>query len=267
MKTIITALIIISAGAQVYAHPTYVGYSGAPGCRGTCSISCHHRHNFAPSVTVTGFPEIYTPGIQYTISIGHQSGTTIKQFNCSVRVGTGSTIAGVLASGTNTANYTHSLETNGIHFSAIDQNSGTFLWTAPSSGTGTVRLYLAGLQGNYSTGADTLVILTSNETTTGIGDEPGLPGAFSLDQNYPNPFNAGTIIKFNLATPGHAELMIANIIGQEVYHWSGDFDQPGPIFVQWNGRASDDHDLPSGVYFYQVRTSDGNLTRQMMLLK
>lgn len=267
MKTIIATLIIFCATAQVYAHPSYIGYSGAPGSRGSCSISCHHRQNFTPSVTVTGFPATYIPGQQYTISIGHQSGMAIKQFNCSVRIGTGSTSAGILAARANTATYTHTAEINGIHFSASDQNTGAFIWTAPSAGTGLVRLYLAALQGNLSSGADTLVTISSNEALTGIGDDSGLPDAFSLEQNYPNPFNAGTIIKFNLAYPGHADLLIANIVGQEVYRWSGDFSQPGPVIVQWTGKTNDGHDLPSGLYFYQVRTAEGRLSRQMTMLK
>jgi hypothetical protein len=267
MRKLSMVFIIILTVGQVYAHPTYVGYSGAPGSRGTCSMSCHHMHNMTPTVTVTGFPSTYTPGQQYTIAIGHSSGMAIKNFNCSVRIGTGSSNAGTLAAGTNTSTYNNSSETNGIHFTAIDQNSGTFLWTAPTAGTGAVRLYLAALQGNLSSGADTAVVLASNEAVTGVDAGSSLPGSFSLDQNYPNPFNSSTIIKFNLSQPGHVDLIIANILGQQVYEWAGDFAQAGPVVTRWDGKSRNGDDVPSGVYFYQVHTSDGKMTRQMTLLR
>jgi hypothetical protein len=163
---VVTALLLLFAnGAQ--GHLTYIGYSGAPGSRGQCAYQCHSQHDFTPTVTVTGFPTTYAPGQQYTIGVAHSGGSSIGQFNASVRVGTGSTNAGTLAGGTGTSTYTHTQETNGIHFTSSNQNSGTFLWTAPASGTGDVRLYWAGLQGNLTTGSDTLVVLVSHE---GAGD-------------------------------------------------------------------------------------------------
>ncbi|HBC45557.1 MAG TPA: hypothetical protein DCZ43_00780 [candidate division Zixibacteria bacterium] len=270
MKSLFTASVILVSmmlfANGVWAHASYTGYSGAPG-RQACSISCHHTRDFAPTVAVTGFPQSYVPGQQYSIAVAHNGGTTIKQFNCSIRVGTGSTNAGTIVSSTGTSTYNTTGETNGVHFSAADQNSATFLWTAPASGTGPVRLYWAGLQGTYSTGADTQIVLISTEVTSGVDDNTALPNNMSLAQNYPNPFNAETIIKFNLAQPGYVELSICNLLGQEIYNWSSDFDKAGSVSVLWNGKNNSGFDMPSGVYFYQLRTSDGKLTRQMTLLR
>jgi hypothetical protein len=270
MKSLFSAFIImistmLSANGA-WAHTTYTGYSGAPG-RQACSISCHRTRNFAPTVTITGFPQSYVPGQQYSIAIAHNGGTTIRQFNSSVRIGTGSTNAGTVAAGTGTSTYNTTGETNGVHFSAISQNSGSFLWTAPASGTGAVRLYWAGLQGSLSSGADTQIVLISTEATTGVDDNSTLPNNMSLAQNYPNPFNAETIIKFDLNQPGHVELSICNLLGQEVYNWSSDFDKTGSASILWNGKSTGGIDMPSGVYFYQLRTSEGKLTRQMTLLR
>jgi hypothetical protein len=266
MKFMTTMIIIGLATVQAWGHPTYTGYSGSPGRR-ACSISCHHRYDFTPTITVTGFPESYVPGQQYTIALGHSGGSTIANFNCSIRIGTGTSNAGTITAGTNTSTYNTSGETNGVHFSSPFQDSGNFHWTAPSSGSGEVRLYLATLQGNLSNGADTQVVIVSNENTTGINDGPPIPITMSLAQNYPNPFNAETIINFNLAQPGHFDLLICNIIGQRVYGWSDDIDQAGTVSLLWDGKSNDGLDLPSGVYFYQLRTSNGSLTRQMVLLR
>jgi len=167
-------LILVVGTTQVWSHPTFTGYSGAPG-RQTCASSCHGSGG--GTVTVSSFPSAYTPSQVYTITINHGSGSTIANFNASCREGTGSTNAGILAAGTATATYSVSGETNGVHFSATNQNSGTFNWTAPGPGTGAVRLYVAAHQGVYS-GANNPIVIVSNEAS-------GPPAAAS----YPNPAN------------------------------------------------------------------------------
>ena len=266
MKVRTILLIIGLTAIQAWGHASYTGYSGSPG-RQACAISCHPRHAFTPTVTVTGFPTTYMPGQQYTVAVAHNGGSSIANFNCSVRVGTGSINAGSISAGTATAVYNVSGETNGVHFSSSSQNSGNFTWTAPAMGTGAVRLYLATLQGTLSNGADTQVVLISNENMTGIENDGLMPDLFTLDQNYPNPFNAETIIKFNLSQPGHVDLNIFNVIGQQVYAWSDEIGHSGPVSIRWDGKGRHGEDLPSGVYFYQVHTADGSLTRQMVLLR
>jgi hypothetical protein len=267
LKVAIFAAMTLSA-QDLIAHSNFTGYSGAPGSRGTCSISCHNRSAFIPTITVTGFPAEYVPGQQYTVIIGHQGGSTIKQFNASVRIGTGSSNGGVISSGTGTAVYNVSPEeTNGVHFSSSDQNSATFNWTAPASGTGQVRLYWAGLQGNLSNGADTLITLISNEIVTGLDDDPWLPQAATLSQNYPNPFNGETVIEFSVSEPGPATLEISNILGQRIYHWDENIPLAGQVRLRWNGTADTGGEVPSGVYFYQLQTAQGHWVKRMVLLR
>jgi hypothetical protein len=163
--SLVCAIFLFVAAAD--AHITYTGYSGAPGSRGQCAYDCHPQYDFTPTITVTGFPSAYTPGQQYTIAIAHSGGSSIANFNASVRLGTGSTVGGTIAAGTGTSTYNITQETNGVHFTSGSQNSGTFLWTAPASGTGEVRLYWAALQGNITTGADTQIVLISQEGAGG----------------------------------------------------------------------------------------------------
>ncbi len=265
--TVFLALLSLSA-REASTHTNYTGYSGAPGSRGTCSISCHNRGAFTPTITVTGFPAEYVPGQQYTVTINHQGGSTIKQFNASIRVGTGSSNAGVISSGTGTSVYSVSpQETNGVHFSSADRNSGTFTWTAPGPGTGQVRLYWAGLQGSLSNGADTLITLTSSELTTGLEDGSSLPRVATLSQNYPNPFNGETVIEFTASEPGWVTLEINNILGQRIYQMSRNVNQVGPVQVRWNGKTVAGADAPSGVYFYRLQTARDNLVKKMILIR
>jgi hypothetical protein len=260
-------MIVVFSAGQAAAHANYTGYSGAPGARGTCTSSCHSENSFNPTITVTGFPTFYVPGQQYTIAVAHNGGGTISQFNCSIRIGTGSSNAGVLSAGTSTSIYNASGETNGVHFSSSSRNSGTFNWTAPAAGTGTVRFYWSGLQGSFSNGADTQIVLIGSENQTSIDDPPSMPSLMTLSQNYPNPFNGETIIEFTTAEPGLVDLEISNILGQKVFGWSDYISNPGKNVIHWNGKNNQGDEVPSGVYFYRLHTSQADLARRMIFLK
>lgn len=155
-----TYLVVLpSLPALLAAHSGYIGYSGAPGTKGLCAASCHGSGT--QSITVSGFPSSYTPGQQYEITI--TSPSAVKNFNGSIRQGTGSTNAGTISAGTGTVTYNDPVETNGVHLSPNDQTSFSFLWTAPPTGTGEVRLYLALHWGNSSgPNLDTVLVATES---------------------------------------------------------------------------------------------------------
>jgi len=162
MKVLLTLLGILVIIGLVFAHSNYTGYSGAPGSSGTCAASCHGSGG--GTIQLSNFPAQYSPGQTYTLTISHSGGSSIRQFNGSCRIGTGSQTAGVISSGSNTVTYSTGSEPNGIHFTSTNQNSGTFYWTAPAAGTGDVRLYIAGLQGSYSGANSTLSFLSTEQS-------------------------------------------------------------------------------------------------------
>lgn len=255
----VIALIVSTLNVNAISHPAYIGYSGATGSNGQCASSCHGTSG--GTIQVSGFPSDYTPGQTYTITVSHSGGMAIKQFNGSCRVGTGSQNAGIIAAGFRTAVYNTTGETNGIHLSTIDQDNATFLWTAPSSGTGDVRLYVAGHQGPHN-GQNSTITLVSSELLSGVGDETqDRPRDFVLDGNYPNPFNSRTVIEYGLSQLSRVTIDIYDILGNTVE--SLEFQQAaGTHKVIWNA-----DDRPSGVYFYKIRTDDYAETRKMTLLR
>ena len=161
MKKLLVLTAILVFASLSFGHATNIGYSGAPDSHGTCASSCHGTTG--GTIQISGFPSEYVPGQTYTVTISHFSGSSIRQFNGSCRVGTGSTNAGTIVEGANTATYNIAVETNGIHLSAAGHNSGDFEWTAPALGTGTVRLYIAGMQGTTSSGQNTALVLVATE--------------------------------------------------------------------------------------------------------
>jgi hypothetical protein len=134
IKYIISFLLLSTI--PLFARSHYTGYSGAPGSNGTCANFCHVQYGFPPSVNITGFPYQYIPGQQYEITVSHDSGSAINQFNASIRVGNGEDIAGSLAPGFNTEIYSTPGESEGVHWESADTDSGTFVWTAPDPGAG-----------------------------------------------------------------------------------------------------------------------------------
>ncbi len=164
MRRGISILIVLAFAAAAGAHSGYIGYSGAQGGN-TCAYPCHGGNNNG-TVMISGFPEAYTPGQSYAITISHTSGSAICNFNASCRIGTGTTNAGTLSAGTGTATYNAGGETNGIHLSSNNQESATFNWLAPAAGTGSVRLYVAAHQGTSAGGANTAFVTTSTEAVT-----------------------------------------------------------------------------------------------------
>lgn len=162
---VFTAVLVAAMCSLAFGHANYTGYSGAPGSNGLCASSCHGTTG--GTIQITGFPAEYVPDQVYTLTVSHSGGTSIRQFNGSCRIGTGSANAGVISSGTNTITYNVSGETNGIHFTTTNLETATFDWTAPGAGTGEVRLYIAGLQGS-SGGQNSNFVLTANEQVTSV---------------------------------------------------------------------------------------------------
>lgn len=159
-------IVMLVCTASLFASPNNRGYSGAPGSLGRCAASCHGLNN--GTVQVTGFPTEYVPDSTYLVTIAALTGSPIKNFNGSVRAGTGSTNAGVLSAGQGTATYNVAQETNGIRLSALDQANATFNWRAPMAGTGTVRLYVAAHQGNRDQGPNTSLTFVANEVVAPV---------------------------------------------------------------------------------------------------
>ena len=93
------------------------------------------------------------------------------------------------------------------------------------------------------------------------------PGTYALHQNYPNPFNPTTTISFSLRDPGHARLMVYNVLGQAVTTLVDEHIVAGEHEVTWHGNNDDGNSVSSGIYFYRLEIADYTETRKMMLLK
>ena len=111
------------------------------------------------------------------------------------------------------------------------------------------------------------IVLKQGTTTQGVingvtsGNE--LPFLYALYQNYPNPFNPATSINFDLPERNIVTLTIYNVLGEVIA-------VPVNNETRIAGRYSvafDASNLPSGVYYYELKAGQYAETKKMVLIK
>jgi len=85
---------------------------------------------------------------------------------------------------------------------------------------------------------------------------------YSLAQNYPNPFNPSTKISFTMAKRGKVSLKIYDMLGRKVKTLLNRVMNSGNHEINFSAG-----NLPSGVYFYMLKTNDYSETKKMILLR
>ena len=98
-------------------------------------------------------------------------------------------------------------------------------------------------------------------------NDNNIPTEFVLKQNYPNPFNPTTKISYSVPKKIFINAYITNINGVLVKSLFKENIAPGSHSITWNGTDSYSNNLPSGVYFLTLKSSNFNQTRKMMFLK
>ncbi len=104
--------------------------------------------------------------------------------------------------------------------------------------------------------------LLASPNITGVENELTYPTEFILYQNYPNPFNPTTSIGYQLSAFSQVTLKVYDILGKEVTTLVNKEKQAGSYEVKWNAA-----NLPSGVYFYQLKAGSFLSTKKMVFMK
>ena len=88
------------------------------------------------------------------------------------------------------------------------------------------------------------------------------PMVIVLKQNSPNPFNPTTTIEFSVQRESGVVLKVYNVSGQEVATLVEEKLTPGIHSVVWDAKG-----MPSGTYFYTIKSVGYAETKKMLLLK
>jgi len=93
------------------------------------------------------------------------------------------------------------------------------------------------------------------------------PAVFAVYQSYPNPFNPTCFIRFDVPRPGELTLRVFDAGGRVVRtivdRWVGS----GSYIETWDGRDDGGTNMPSGVYFYELKSQDFRSTRKAVMLR
>lgn len=90
----------------------------------------------------------------------------------------------------------------------------------------------------------------------------GQKKTFSVDQNYPNPFNPVTSITVNIIESGEIEIRVYDLVGKQIA-----LLYSGPLSEGLHSYQFDGTELPSGIYFYEVKSPKFLEVRKMILAK
>ncbi len=139
--------------------------------------------------------------------------------------------------------------------------------TAPA-GTDSVDAVVLFVQPDTTQGGAGWVDDITFKVATASGVNPATVGNTQLKQNYPNPFNPTTSIRFDLLSADEVSLTIYDAKGRTVAKvLQAKRLGAGPHTVKWDGITASGRQAASGVYYYVLRTSLGQESRSMVLLK
>ncbi len=116
-------------------------------------------------------------------------------------------------------------------------------------------LWVAGEGFTILKGNTELVVDNSDQIET-------VPDEYFLHQNYPNPFNPSTTIKYQIPEISIVAIKVYDILGNEIETLVTEEKPAGTYELTLYAT-----NLPSGVYFYQLKAGEFIQTKKMILLK
>jgi len=243
--------------------------------------------------TVVGYNHIYkgiilrttNGGISWTKQINGTTqsllGVSFTDVNNGTAVGAGGTILRTTNGGTNWTEQT-SVITTLYSVSFTDSNNGTAVgrygtifrttnggtnWTEQTR-TGTYN-FLYGVSftdanNGWAVGEIGTILRTTNGGATFVeeGQIDEMPTEFLLSQNFPNPFNPSTSIQYAVSSRQFVKLTVYDLLGREIETLVNEEKPAGTYEITWYSE-----NLPSGVYFYQLKAGSYLETKKMLLMK
>ena len=94
------------------------------------------------------------------------------------------------------------------------------------------------------------------------------PSTYRLSQSYPNPFTeGGTTIEFDMPVTEQITMVILDIRGRVVRTLINNEQRFGYQSVVWDAKNDDGDKVSSGVYFYQIRSTNFNAVGKLVFVK
>jgi hypothetical protein len=100
--------------------------------------------------------------------------------------------------------------------------------------------------------------------TSAVNDTPRSPLSLSV---FPNPFNPRTTVKYTVPSRGVVAIDVYDAAGAHVATLFHGEKNAGAYSVDWDGRATGEASVSSGVYFARISFNGSTETKKMVLLK
>lgn len=234
----------------------YGGFSGSPGVDLKNNIFVNTRDESPYCASAIYDYNIYNLSSDYNDLYYDDTNPN----NCLVRIGTTDyhTLADWQATGKDVHSYVempHFISSTDLH---IDKTIATYL---ESRGTPIAEV-LTDIDGDFRDDDSTDIGADEFDGIVGVEDEEKLPTEFVLEQNFPNPFNPSTTFRYSIPTLSKVVIKVYDILGNEIATLMDEEKSVGAYELTWDAA-----DLPSGVYFYQLKAGEYVNTKKMILLK
>lgn len=93
-------------------------------------------------------------------------------------------------------------------------------------------------------------------------ESPVIPERFALYQNYPNPLNSSSTIIYEIPKRDHVKIDLYDIMGRRIKTLYSGQQEPGRYKIKLESS-----NLSSGIYFYQLQTSEFRAAKHCLILK
>ncbi|MBS1492769.1 MAG: T9SS type A sorting domain-containing protein [Bacteroidetes bacterium] len=142
--------------------------------------------------------------------------------------------------------------------------NGGINWTkSPSYSYSVGRMSFVGATGWLALNSGVILKTNNYDGTVSVsGLSTKVPSSIKLQQNYPNPFNPSTKIVYTLNKTQYIELIVYDITGKEISKLVNKVETYGEHEVNFSEK-----NLPSGVYFCQIKTETEFETIKMVIVK
>lgn len=100
-----------------------------------------------------------------------------------------------------------------------------------------------------------------------VGATADYSETIGLSQSKPNPSRAQVRIEYELVRTGHVELSVFSVQGQLVRILVDQDQTAGRYTAAWDGTDASGKLVPSGTYFYAVRTPLGEQSRKAIIIR
>jgi len=101
----------------------------------------------------------------------------------------------------------------------------------------------------------------------GVEEEIHSPELCALVQSYPNPMYSETEIMYQILKKAKVSLKIYNFTGRLVRTLVNENKSAGYHRVIWDSKDNHGAELPSGIYFYRLKTGSSTTTNKLIRLK